>query len=162
MLPELIIPVGPGAGLLLLGLAAAWLAGAWRWSEDPRARYAAAVPALLGLGLLIRGTTTSITWPTYGLMMLLGCVGVLALSFRWGKQRGVEPELILELCLIGGVCGLIGARTVHIVEQWDARFANQPPALGANVLTPLASGDTLRLRTHAGDATVIFAGNETP
>ncbi len=164
MLPLLEVPIGRGAGVVLLLLALAW----WVfWSRRPdaeRGRRALAALALApGLFLLVGGFEATLRWPVYGLMMALGTVAALALAMRMAAQRGVSPELVVELAIVGLVCGLLGARAVYLVEQWDAMFADRPPLLagrGPEPGAPLAPGDALLLRTHAGEAAVRFAGDE--
>jgi hypothetical protein len=102
-----------------------------------------------------------LTLPIYGLCMLVGTVLGLVLALRWAGQRGVDRELIVELAIVGMVCGIAGARLVFIVEQWETMFADRPPArLSAGPQQPLAAGDELVLRTHAGEARVRFEGGE--
>ncbi|MCO5170501.1 MAG: prolipoprotein diacylglyceryl transferase [Planctomycetes bacterium] len=102
-----------------------------------------------------------ITLPTYGLCMVVGTVLALALAVRWAGQRGVDRELVVELALVGLVCGLLGARVVFLVEQWDTMFADRPPGrLSPGPVEPLDPGDVLVLRTHAGEARVTFTGDE--
>lgn len=99
--------------------------------------------------------------PIYGLCMLAGTVLGLALAIRWAGQRGVDRELVVELAIVGLVCGIAGARLVFIIEQWETMFADRPPArLSAGPREPLVAGDELVLRTHAGEARVRFEGGE--
>lgn len=102
-----------------------------------------------------------LTLPTYGVCMVVGTVLALALAVRWAGQRGIDRELVVELALVGLVCGLLGARVVFIVEQWDTMFADRPPGrLSPGPVEPLVAGDVLVLRTHAGEARVTFRGDE--
>ncbi|MCW8139727.1 MAG: prolipoprotein diacylglyceryl transferase, partial [Planctomycetota bacterium] len=102
-----------------------------------------------------------LTLPTYGVCMVVGTVLALALAVRWAGQRGIDRELVVELALVGLVCGLLGARVVFIVEQWDTMFADRPPGrLSPGPVEPLVAGDVLVLRTHAGEARVSFRGDE--
>lgn len=103
-----------------------------------------------------------ISLPVYGLCMLVGTVVVLGLAMRWAGRRGISRELIVELAIAGLVFGILGARLVFLVEQWEPMFADRPPGrLSPGPLEPLAAGDALVLRTRAGEARVAFRGDET-
>lgn len=165
MHPFVQVPIGAGLGLFFLLLAAAWVALAPRFGAS-ETRPKAAIPAILGLILVVaelaRGEALTIFhWPTYGIMLLLGALSVIGIGMRWATARGLRSDLIVELGLIGLVFGLIGARAVHVVEQWDVRFADQPAAVRLGTpRSPLAAGEILRLETAAGSADVRFAGGE--
>lgn len=166
MFPYLTIP-GWALGLVLLLLAGPWI-WHWRRKEDPKEREVWAFGLVLaGVGLVfVSGlvpATRTLRWPTYGFMMLLGCLGVTIYTVRASSRYGLlKMEHVLELLLIAGVSGLICARLVFLAEQWDVYFADRPPTFASPGLTePLAAGDELRLRTHAGSALVRFTGAET-
>ena len=151
-----------GALLLLVGLG--WC---WHWrrkpedDEDRDAWKFGLVLAACGL-ILLPGLITLPPLPTYGVMMASGCLAVTVLGIRWATQRGLlKMEHMLELLLFGGLCGLIGARAVFLVEQHDL-FQDQPPVLRCpGILQPLAKGDTLVLRPHGGQpVTITFSGTE--
>ncbi len=165
MHPTLHVP-GPLLGLLLLLAAPAW---AWHWRRKATAkeREPWTFAFVLGGGglLLLSGLIAplrTITWPTYGFMMLLGCLAVTMLGVRWVTRRGLlKMDHMLELLLIGGVTGLVCARAVFLVEAWDTHFADRPPALASpGPSEPLAAGDRLELASHVGPATITFTGEE--
>ncbi|MGE0706646.1 MAG: prolipoprotein diacylglyceryl transferase [Planctomycetota bacterium] len=166
MHPFLHIPIGVGFGLVLLALGALWFLY-WGRGADPDGLRKHGAWGLLGLPLviaaLVRGAPLHVVrWPTYGLMMLIGASLVVLVGARWAKQRGLRPDLIAELGLCGLVFGLLGARAVHLIENWDVKYADRPPAMACpGALEALAPGDELRLRTSAGEATVRFQGGET-
>lgn len=161
MLPHLALPLGRGLGVALVALAAIGWALLRAPRFDPRARL---VPLLLlvpGLFLLAAGHVRTVQLPTYGLCMLAGTVLAIALAGRWLEQRGHSRELAVELAIVGLVLGIAGARLVFIIEQWDPMFADKPPGRASpGPRAPLTAQDALRLRTHAGDVTVRFRGDE--
>jgi prolipoprotein diacylglyceryltransferase len=160
MLPFLHLPLGRGLGaLLLLIAAAAW----WLLGRSGLARYAklALLPLGLGIVLVIAGDGLgAVDLPLYGLCMLVGTLVALVLGARFGLERGLPTELVVECAIVGMVCGLAGGRLVHVIEQWGTKFSDAPPGRKSpGPLRPLAAGDALALRTHAGAAT--FTGDET-
>lgn len=165
MYPFVQVPIGAGLGLVLLLLSALGVAIGPRF-ELSRAK--AAIPGVIGAILIVAhfakgGPLTIFNWPTYGIMLLLGALSVIGVGMRWATARGLRSELIVELGLMGLVCGLVGARAVHVVEQWDARFADQPAAVRLGTpRSPLAAGEVLRLETREGVAEVGFKGGEDP
>jgi prolipoprotein diacylglyceryl transferase len=162
--PYLEIP-GRLLGLVLILVSVAWALG-WRRSTDPKERQIASLGGLFGLGglVLLAGVVDTVRWPTYGFFMGLGCLSLAALTIHWSrKQNLLSMEQMLEVLLLTGVCGLIGARCVYLVENWDTQFSDRPPAMPlGKIHEPIAAGDTLVLSTH-GDApfVVTFQGDET-
>ena len=165
MYPFVQVPIGAGLGLVLLLVAALGVAIGPRFEVS---RLKAAIPGVVGAILIVAhfakgGPLTIFNWPTYGIMLLLGALSVIGIGMRWATARGLRSELIVELGLIGLLCGLVGARAVHVVEQWDVRFADQPAAVRLGTpRTPLAAGEVLRLETKSGAAEVRFVGGEDP
>lgn len=163
MYPFVQVPIGAGLGLVLLLVAALAVAVGPRFEIS---RPKGAIPGVVGLVLIVAhfakgGPLTVFNWPTYGIMLLLGALSVIGIGMRWATARGLRSELIVELGLIGLICGLIGARAVHVVEQWDVRFADQAAAVRLGTpRTPLAAGEVMRLETKAGLAEVRFQGGE--
>jgi len=166
MYPEIALPVGRGLGLALLALAGvlAW----WNPVVSPggedgagglRGRTLALVPGLVGLALVVVGTVATPVLPSYGVMLGIGSLSGFGLCWRWARRRGLARELVLELALAAIVCGVGGARLVFVIEQWDPVFAARAPAVAGEAPDgPLPAGAELRLRTHAGEATIAFAG----
>lgn len=163
MLPHLPLPLGRPLGAVFVVVAALgwWLLTRRGTPEALGRRWLPALALLPGLFFLGVGQVAVVSLPTYGLCMLAGTVLGLGLAMRWAGQRGIDRELIVELAIVGLVCGLLGARTVFIIEQWETMFADRPPGrLSPGPVEPLARGDALVLRTHAGEATVRFEGDE--
>lgn len=164
MHPTLHVP-SPLLGLVLLLVGGLWC-WIWRKKTDPEERKAWPFGLVLGAaGLIAIVAMRTIPWPTYGFMMMLGCLAVTVFVIRWTAKRSLlSMERTLELLVLSGVCGLIGARCVFLVEQWDTYFADRPPILRTGNLgdvEPLAAGDRLELSVHGGPpVAVTFEGDE--
>ena len=76
-----------------------------------------------GPGIAVRG---------YGLMMGISILCAIALALWRGKQRGVQPELLMKLGTWLVVCGILGGRIFYLTQYWD-QFAsdNLVTTLGA-------------------------------
>jgi prolipoprotein diacylglyceryltransferase len=165
--PTLHLPIGRGLGAVLLLLAVAWwwacslgIRRSLPWAT-PRLRLAAAAFLAPGVFFLVVGTVAVAPLPLYGLAMATGAAVAIAFAARFARERGIRSEAIVDLAIIGLVCGLAGSRIVHIVEYWDQKFADAPPGRRSpGPVRPLARGDTLVLRTPAGEARVAFEGDE--
>ncbi|MBL4845733.1 MAG: prolipoprotein diacylglyceryl transferase [Planctomycetes bacterium] len=164
MHPTLEIP-GQLVGLVLLALGVAWGLG-WQRCEDPEERKMAPFGVFMALGgvVLLTGVVGTITWPTYGFAMASGCAVLAALTIYWArKTKLMSVEHMLEMLLLTGLCGLIGARAVYLIETWDSQFADHPAIMAAaGLLDPLSEGDTLELTLNReAPFTVTFQGDET-
>jgi phosphatidylglycerol:prolipoprotein diacylglycerol transferase len=62
------------------------------------------------IGVPIRG---------YGLCLLLGVVGGVALAAYQAYRAGMSPEVIYSVSFWMFVCGIAGARTFYVIEYWD-------------------------------------------
>jgi len=165
--PTLLLPIGRGLGAVLLLLAVAWwwacglgLRRSAPWAT-PRWRLAAAALLAPGVFLLAVGTVAVAPLPVYGLAMATGAAVAIAFAAHFARERGIRSEAIIDLAIIGLVCGLAGSRIVHIVEYWDQKFADAPPGRRSpGPARPLARGEALVLRSPAGEARVVFEGDE--
>lgn len=162
MHPTLDIPTPLlGVALILVGVFWCWY---WRRKVDVEEREVWKFGLVLGgVGcVFLPGFFSLPPWPTYGVMMATGCLAVTVLSIRWSAQRGLlKMDHMLELLLLGGLCGLFGARAVFLVERPEL-FADQPPVLRVpGILEALDPGDTLEFVVHGKPATVSFQGDET-
>ncbi len=77
-------------------------------------------PILIQLGPLV------ITW--HGLFTALGVLGGIWLATRLGIERGFSEDDIMSVALWGVVGGIVGARLMHVVDQW-AYYARDPLAI---------------------------------
>ena len=68
-------------------------------------------PVLLRLGPLV------ITW--HGFFTSAGVLAGIWLATRLGVERGFSEDDIMSVALWGVVGGIVGARLMHVVDQWD-------------------------------------------
>ena len=77
-------------------------------------------PILLRLGPLI------ITW--HGFFTAVGVLAGIWLATRLGVERGYSEDDIMSVALWGVIGGIIGARVMHVIDQWDY-YAQDPLAI---------------------------------
>ncbi len=70
------------------------------------------------LGLPIRG---------YGVMVLIGMLGGIAITTHRGKQLGVSQDMIVSLGFWMMAGGVVGARIFYVVQKWNSDFAQYAP-----------------------------------
>src|SRR5215208_2308967 len=68
-------------------------------------------PVLLRLGPLV------ITW--HGFFTSVGVLAGIWLATRLGVERGFSEDDIMSVALWGVLGGIVGARLMHVVDQWD-------------------------------------------
>jgi phosphatidylglycerol:prolipoprotein diacylglycerol transferase len=73
-------------------------------------KVAAGTPDQIVVGLPVRG---------YGLMMMLGVLSAVGISYRRVLKMGVPKESFLGLVLWTVIGGLLGARLFYIVQKWS-------------------------------------------
>jgi phosphatidylglycerol---prolipoprotein diacylglyceryl transferase len=55
----------------------------------------------------------------YGLMLMLAFLAGTVISLRLVRQRGVEPEYVMDLSAVILVSGIVGARLLYMILQWS-------------------------------------------
>ncbi len=66
----------------------------------------------------------------YRLMVVLAIVAVVLIASREARRRLVGEELIYSLAIWAVVGGLVVARLVHVVDEWDYYMANPSQIVG--------------------------------
>lgn len=61
----------------------------------------------------------------YGVMIALGFVAALLLSYYRAKKNGLEQEAIVDLALLCIVAGFAGAKLLYIIVEWKT-FIKEP------------------------------------
>ncbi|HEY8665672.1 MAG TPA: prolipoprotein diacylglyceryl transferase [Tepidisphaeraceae bacterium] len=54
----------------------------------------------------------------YGLMLVLGFLGYIAISKFMARRAGINPELFVNAAIWGLIAGIAGARASHVIENW--------------------------------------------
>src|SRR5437660_9709285 len=61
--------------------------------------------------------------PTYGVMAALGLIAGLAVVVRGARRQGVDPEKAWNLGLVAIISGLVGAKILMVINDWQS-FGN--------------------------------------
>lgn len=75
-------------------------------------------PELFSLG--------GITIQTYGLMMAIGFSLCYFLAIRLAKLSGRNPDEVQTIVMVAAIGGVIGARIVYVLQNWQHEFAHAP------------------------------------
>jgi phosphatidylglycerol:prolipoprotein diacylglycerol transferase len=62
--------------------------------------------------------------PTYGFLVSLGVLLGLWISVRNGEKQGLDGEKIWNLGILVVLCGIVGAKILYIINDWDRYAAN--------------------------------------
>jgi len=69
---------------------------------------------------------SSVTVSWHGFFSFVAVLTAVLLVGRWAPLYKLDPDDVLSVavwCIIGGV---IGARVVHVIDQWDAIYTANP------------------------------------
>lgn len=55
----------------------------------------------------------------YGIMVAVGVLALLVITFRELKRRGIPEGTIYNLLFLGIIGGIIGAKLVHLIQAWS-------------------------------------------
>ncbi len=74
---------------------------------------------------------TDFSWPiySYGLMMMLGFICALALALRRARKEDLDPDVIWDLWMWSLIFGIVGARGLFILQNWQAFQGRSPLAM---------------------------------
>lgn len=62
--------------------------------------------------------------PTYGVLVALGFLAGLSVTVRLAKRKGYNPEQITNLAVYVALSGMLGAKILMILFDWDIYMAN--------------------------------------
>jgi phosphatidylglycerol---prolipoprotein diacylglyceryl transferase len=68
----------------------------------------------------------------YGLMLVLACLCGIAMTKFLARRCGLDPEHFVNIGVIALLTGVVGARIVHVLQDWD--IYTSAPTLGENLL----------------------------
>lgn len=54
----------------------------------------------------------------YGLMIAIGVIVAVLVAIYRAKKAGIDPEVILDLVLIGLICGFGGGKILYLIVEW--------------------------------------------
>ena len=62
---------------------------------------------------------------SYGVLVVMGLAAGLALAARRAGRAGFDPNLVVDVALVGVLAGFIGGRAVFILTNWS-HFVEDP------------------------------------
>jgi phosphatidylglycerol:prolipoprotein diacylglycerol transferase len=62
--------------------------------------------------------------PTYGLLVSLGVLLGMWISVRNSERQGIDPENAWNLGIMVVLCGIIGAKVLYIIVDWNTYMAH--------------------------------------
>jgi phosphatidylglycerol:prolipoprotein diacylglycerol transferase len=62
----------------------------------------------------------------YGIMLTLGIVGAVLLSWVEARRRGEQPDHVWAMALFVVPLGIIGARAYHVIDKWADIYSKDP------------------------------------
>ena len=68
-------------------------------------------PDLLSLGTFV------LSW--HGFFSFVAVGSAVYLVGRWAPMRGIDPDTVYSIAIWAIIGGVVGARLVHVVDQWD-------------------------------------------
>ena len=68
-----------------------------------------------------------ITIHGYGLMIAIGVLVAVLVSIYRAKKQKIDPEVVLDIVLIGIICGFGGGKILYIIVEWK-NFIKDPMA----------------------------------
>lgn len=71
----------------------------------------------------------------HGFFSAVGIIAGVTLAIRFGKRRGLDPEVAQVVALVGVPCAIVGARLFYVAEHWSA-FSDDLP----HIVTGITEG----------------------
>jgi phosphatidylglycerol:prolipoprotein diacylglycerol transferase len=66
----------------------------------------------------------SFTLSWHGFMSFIAVGGAVYLVGRWAKKGGIDPDVVYNVAVFGIIGGILGARLVHVADNWDFYSSN--------------------------------------
>ena len=63
-------------------------------------------------------TIGKLTIHGYGLMIAIGVIVAVLVAIYRAKKAGIDPEVVLDLVLIGLICGFGGGKILYLIVEW--------------------------------------------
>ena len=68
------------------------------------------------------GVAWVVAW--HGIFSFIGVLVAVSLVARWAPGRGIDPDLVYSVALVGILGGFVGARAVHVIDNWSFYGSN--------------------------------------
>ena len=78
-------------------------------------------PFLFSIDFVSRFT---LSW--HGLFSFIAVATAVVLVARWAPLRQVDPDAVLSIAIWAIIGGVIGARVVHIIDNWTDIYSLRP------------------------------------
>ncbi len=69
-------------------------------------------------------STLTLSW--HGLFSFVAVASAVILVARWAPLKQVDPDAVLSIAVWAIIGGVIGARVVHVVDNWSDVYAQRP------------------------------------
>ena len=69
-------------------------------------------------------STLTLSW--HGLFSFIAVATAVILVARWAPLRQIDPDAVLSIAIWAIIGGVIGARVVHVVDNWGDIYVQQP------------------------------------
>ena len=69
-------------------------------------------------------STLTLSW--HGLFSFIAVASAVVLVARWAPLKQVDPDVVLSIAVWAIIGGVIGARVVHVVDNWSDVYASAP------------------------------------
>ena len=66
----------------------------------------------------------ALSW--HGLFSFIAVATAVILVGRWAPRRGIDPDVIYSIAIWAIIGGVIGARIVHVVDNWGDLYSERP------------------------------------
>lgn len=66
----------------------------------------------------------SLSW--HGMLTFVAVAVSVFLAVRWGTREGLVADSIYSVAVWGIIGGVVGARLIHIIDQWDDFYGPDP------------------------------------
>lgn len=67
----------------------------------------------------------------YGLMIALGILACIFMGMQRAKKKGLNDESVLDIAIVGVVCGFIGAKILYVIVEFESFIENPLSVLGS-------------------------------
>ncbi len=69
-------------------------------------------------------STLTLSW--HGLFSFIAVATAVLLVARWAPLKQIDPDVVLSVAVWAIIGGVIGARVVHVVDNWSDVYAQRP------------------------------------